>query len=159
MVRVRRGARAFLGAATVSALLVLAAGPAHADGADVTTTPLVGVTATVPFVNPCTGDSGTVTVTFNGVFHQVIRPTGTFMAVNNIAGEFTFVPDDPTLQTSTGQFASVAPVAGGANDVFGSVFNVEGRTSDGTKVSLHVVFHHTDNALGVTVVDFTTGCD
>lgn len=155
----KRGARGLLAAAIASVALMLAAGAAHADGAESTTTPLVGVTDTIDFVDPCTGATATVTITFNGVFHHVSRPTGTFMQVNNTAGTFALVPDDPTVPTSTGHFASVAPTAGGANGALGSVLHAEGTASDGTKVSLHFLFHHTDNGIGVTVVEFTKGCD
>lgn len=159
MNRISTGLRWMLGAATASALLVGAAGSADAQGADVTTTPLVGVTDTIVFVDPCTGETGMVTITFNGVFHQVVRPTGTFMAVNNVAGDFVFVPDNPASQVITGHFASVAPIAGGSNDVNGSVLHAEGLASDGTKFSFHFMTHHTENGLGVTVVDFAKGCD
>jgi hypothetical protein len=159
MTRIRTGFRVLLGAATASALLVVAAGSADAQGADVTATPLVGATDTIVFVNPCTGETGTSTITFTGVFHQVVRPTGTFMAVNNVAGDFVFVPDNPASQVITGHFASVAPGAGGSDDVLGTVLHAEGLASDGTKVSLHFITHHTENGLGLTVVDFAKGCD
>jgi hypothetical protein len=100
-----------------------------------------------------------VSIAFNGVFHQVVRPTGTFMAVTNVAGDFAVVPDDPASQITTGHFASVAPIAGGANDVNGTVLHAEGLASEGTKFSLHFMTHHTDNSLGVTIVDFAKGCD
>ena len=76
------------------------------------------------------------------------------MEVHINTGEFTFVPDGSTVVTATGHFAAVEVGAGGKNGVEGCLANAVGYTTDGIKVSSHVMFHVTDNGLGVTVVDF-----
>jgi hypothetical protein len=56
-------------------LLVFTAAPASAAASSTTET-VHGVTESFPTVNPCTGDPGIVTVTYNGVFHTSIDATG-----------------------------------------------------------------------------------
>jgi hypothetical protein len=158
-VRVRRVIVGVLATAIASALLIVVAGSAHADGADVDTV-VFSATATVPFEDPCTGVvTGTVTITFKEVQHQVARPTGTSMTRINLHGDFVFVPNDPALQTVTGHFSRVLErQTGGENAVDGTVLNAVGRAADGTTIRTHVITHHTENGLGITVVDFQKGC-
>ena len=69
-------------------------------------------------------------------------------------------PTTPALQTVTGHFTRVLErETGGENDVHGTVLNATGRAANGTKITTHVMTHHTENGLGVTVVDFEKGCD
>jgi hypothetical protein len=56
--------RLFISLLAVAALLTTTAGAASAGGGAATTTNvLIGDTATIPFTNPCTGESGTADVT------------------------------------------------------------------------------------------------
>ena len=150
--RRRLGPMLAAGAITGS-LLALAPGPAHAEGADVTTDRFQA-TDTVDFVDPCTGLSQTLTIAFMGTFHQVVRPTGTFMEVNNINGYATAVPGGSATRGDAVHFTSVQVGAAGTNVAFTDVLNAEGRAPDGTKVSVHALLHLTTNALDVTVVEF-----
>jgi hypothetical protein len=60
--------------------------------------------ATIPFTNPCTGETRTATITFTTVFEQTDRPVDTFSMVSNVTGDFVLVLDSgPTI---TGQFAN-----------------------------------------------------
>src|SRR5258708_35166131 len=60
-------------------------------------------TESFPILNPCSGAPGTVTVTFNGVFHVTMdTTTGTGHLTETMAGNFVFVPDDPTQPPHTG---------------------------------------------------------
>ena len=157
-VRIRRVIGGVLATAIAGALLMLAPGSTHADSADVNTE-VFSATATIPFVNPCTGVvTGIVTITFKEVQHQVERPTGTSMNLMNLHGDFVIVPNDPALQPVTGHFTRVERHTGGGNAVDGTVLNSVGRASDGTKIRTHVTIHHTENGLGITVVDFQKGC-
>jgi hypothetical protein len=160
MARTVRAMHWLLAAVIAGALLMVAPGSAHADGADVDHE-VFTATATIPFQDACTGVViGTVTIDFKEVQHEVVRPTGTLMTRINLHGDFTLVPDDPALQTVTGHFTSVLErTTGGNNLVDGTVLNAVGRTADGTKIRTHVITHHTENGLGVTVVDFVKGCD
>lgn len=76
-------------------------------------------------------------------------------------GERTICGRTKGIITGAGRntFASVAATAGGAKAVEGPVLHPEGKMSDGMKFSVHFSTHHTDNGLGVTIIDVTKGCD
>jgi hypothetical protein len=46
--------------------------------------------------------AGTITQTFNGVFHITINVAGDSWDTSTMAGPFTLVPDDPSIPTYTG---------------------------------------------------------
>ncbi len=99
------------------------------------------VTATVPF-----GD-GMVTVTFNSVFHVTAFADGSVHVNGNQTGTFFFVPNDPTLLTSTGHYSEPFSFTVTANTYTETdVFNVHGQTTDGSPVCIRTRFH-------ITVVD------
>jgi hypothetical protein len=137
-------------------LLLLVAAPASA--AAITTTQTVkDFTESFSEVNPCTGDPGTVTVTYNGVFHTTIDPTGGFHVTGTIAGTFEFVPDDATQPTYTGRVTNWFGGNIGANgEGFWSTFSVTGFGSDGSVIHFNgnMQFHLSN---GVVHVDFTLG--
>jgi hypothetical protein len=151
----RRIGRILAAAVITGSLLALAPASAHADGADVTHD-VFEATDSVPFVNACTGVTGTAHISFKGVSHLTVRANEPPNAVSftNLTGDFTFVPDDPTLGTATGHFTSIDVGAGGVNAALNTVLNIQGTTTDGTRVHGHVMFHLTENGLGVIVVDF-----
>jgi hypothetical protein len=146
---VRRLILAFLVAA---ALLVATAGAANAAGAGTTTDTFIGGTNSLVFINPCTGESGTVEITFNGVFHETDRPNGTFSIVSNIAGTFVLALDSGDV--ITGHFASVSVFGGGENDTVVATLNATGVASDGSPFTLHFLAIAVENGFDVTVVDF-----
>src|SRR5262249_40920493 len=75
--------------------------------AETFTQTLHDVTQTLPDVNPCTGDLGTITLTFNSVYHVTVdTDTGTGHETETTTGDFVFVPNDPALPTLTGHFTS-----------------------------------------------------
>jgi hypothetical protein len=57
----------------------------------------------MPDVNPCTGEPGTTTQTFNDVFHGTINKTGSWFT-GTTTGKIQFVPDNPASPTYTGHF-------------------------------------------------------
>ena len=118
----------------------------------------VDETLVLDFTDPCTGAEGTATVTLAGLFHLVVRPTGTFILNNNAAGTFLLEPDDPSAPDVTGRFATVDIDAGGANDVETNVLVVNGTASDGTPFEIRFLFHFTENAISVVILSFTKGC-
>ena len=161
MARIGRAVRWLLAAAIAAALLLVAPGLAHADGAEVDHE-VFTATATIPFEDPCTGEvTGTVTFNFKEVQHDVVQPTGTSTTRTSLHGDFVFVPNDPALQPVTGHFTRVVERirTGEESLVEGTVINTVGRTTDGDKIRTHVITHRTDNGLGITVVDFIKGCD
>src|SRR5688572_26721516 len=99
--------RRMLATGLAAGLLLAMAAPALAGGPAQTFTETVkDVTETFPEVNPCTGDEGTVTITYNGVFHVTELASGEFHLTGTLTGTFVFVPDDPELPTFSGRFTS-----------------------------------------------------
>jgi hypothetical protein len=131
-------------------LLLAAAGAAHADPATVTTQ-VVRETNTIPFINPCTGETGTATITYTAVFHQTDRPVDTFSLVNTFSGDFVLVLDSSA--TITGHFVQTYVIGGGENLTLNSVLTAQGTTSDGSHFSLHFLVAKAENGYGVLVVD------
>ena len=141
------------GVLTIPALLLLAAaGTALADGATVTQQ-VVKATSTIPFTDPCTGQTGTATIDYTAVFEQTDRPTGTVSLLSNVAGDFVLVLDSG--QTITGHFVSTFVLGGGQNTTIGSILTAHGRASDGSLFSLHYQVIQAENGLGILVVDLT----
>jgi hypothetical protein len=105
--------------------------------------------------NPCTGDLGTLTLTYNDAFHGTVLANGTSWFTGTITGSLVWVPDDSSKPTYTGHFAQwFGDENNLKNDVEPSTFNVTAIGSDGS----HLVFHENDqaatNANGVVTVSF-----
>ena len=104
-----------------------------------------------PGANPCTGASGTVTLTFNGVAHVTLNTaTGTGHITETQAGDFVIVPDDSTQPTFTGHFAEWD----GANFniqnfAATATLNGHGTGSDGSTITFHMLEHFSVSATGV----------
>jgi hypothetical protein len=141
---------------TLGALLTLGIPAALADGngAQTYTQTDHNVTDTHPDVNPCTGDTGTLTETYNDIFHITINKTGSW-ATGTVEGKFTFVPDNPAAVTYTGHFATwFGDENNLQNDVEHSTFNIHATGSDGSRLSFHENAQVTLNANGVVTVSF-----
>jgi hypothetical protein len=152
--------RRFLATEIAGSLLALAPASAHAEGA-VVEHDVFDATASMPFVDGCTGTAGTVHLSFRGVSHLTVRANQppNVVSFTNVRGDFTFVPDDPALPTATGHFTSIDMGAGGVNAALTGILNTHGTTSDGTKIGAHARFHLTENGVGVIVVEFEKlGC-
>jgi hypothetical protein len=105
--------------------------------------------------NPCTGDLGTLTLTYNDVFHGTGLPNGTSWFTGTLTGTLSFVPDDSTKPSYTGHFANwFGDENNLKNGVEHSTMNVNATGSDGS----HLVFHENDqaatNANGLITVSF-----
>jgi hypothetical protein len=135
-------------------LLVFTAAPASAAASSTTET-VHGVTESFPEVNPCTGDPGIVTVTYNGVFHTSIDATGGTHLTGTLTGTFEFAPTDATQPSFTGRFTNWFGGNIGANGQgFWSTFSLTGRGSDGSVIHFNGVmqFHFSN---GEVHVEFT----
>lgn len=141
--------------AAIGLLLPLAA-PAMA-AASATTETVKGVTETFATVNPCTGDPGLVTVTYNGVFHTSVDATGGTHVTGTLTGTFAFVPTDGSQPSYTGRFTNWFGGNIGANgEGFWSTFSLTGYGSDGSVIHFNgVTQFHLSN--GEVHVDFTLG--
>lgn len=149
-IRANRLSRAAALLVTAMVLLLAAAGAARADEATVTTQ-VVKDTATIPFTNPCTGETGTTTITYTEVLHETDRPVDTFSLVSNVSGDFVLVLDSGA--TITGHFVDTFVIGGGENLTLSSVLTAQGTASDGSHFSLHFQVIKAENGLGVLVVD------
>jgi len=126
--------------ACLAGLVVALSAPAAAAQAIAFTETVQGFTETFSDVNPCTGDPGQLTVTYNGVFHVTEDPNGGFHVTGTQTGTFSFVPDDGGLPSYTGRFT----VWFGGNitsngEGFWVTFRVKGSGSDGSELLFNAV--------------------
>ena len=134
----------------VVGLLLFPASSAFADGAVTFTQPFHNVTESFAETNPCTGDPGTVTITYNGVVHITTLPNGTSHFTITQTGDEVFVPDDPDLPTITGHFTSWDGFNSNNQNAAGTfTFTVHGTGSDGSTLKFHVTEHFSVSASGV----------
>jgi hypothetical protein len=152
----RRLAQFGVVAGALGSLLTLGvpAASAGGNGAQTFTQNDHNVTDSMPTANPCTGDTGTLTETFNDVFHGTINKTGSWFT-GTIEGKFTFVPDDPAKVTYAGHFATwFGDENNLRNDVEHSTFNIHAAGSDGSTLAFHENAQAAMNANGVITVSF-----
>lgn|SRR6266550_9325614 len=159
-----RRSGALSAAVAVGALCVLAlAGPASAAGAGAVSftqhlsNVVVDQEATA---NPCTGASGTLTLTAdNGVAHITIltsgQGAGTFWATFTATGPASFVPDDPSQPSYSGKFTIWDGENGNLNNqvaTFTGTFHLTG--TDGSILRLHETAHMNVSASGIGGISF-----
>ncbi len=152
----RRLAQFGVVAGTLGSMLALGvpAASAGGNGAQTFTQNDHNVTDSVPSANPCTGDTGTLTETYNDIFHGTINKTGSWFT-GTVEGKFTFVPDNPAKVTYTGHFATwFGDENNLRNDVEHSTFNVHATGSDGSRLAFHENAQAAMNANGVITVSF-----
>ena len=132
--------------------------PAAADGAGTISfnQTFHDATASFPSPNPCTGVSGTVSLTYNGVFHVTTLTSGigagTFWATGTQTGAFAFTPDDPAQPSYAGHFTTWFGEADNKqNGVDHSTFTVHLTGSDGSTIKFHDTAHLSTSASGLTV--------
>ncbi|MGZ3600895.1 MAG: hypothetical protein ACXWQR_24050 [Ktedonobacterales bacterium] len=157
--------RATLSAAVASiaivAMLLVTFGSASAAsaagaGAVSETQTVKNVTDSFATPNPCTGVPGTVTETYNGVFHVTTltsgRGAGTFWATGTLTGDFVFTPDDAVTQPSySGHFTTwFGDNNNLQNGTETDTLSIHGRGSDGSTLQFHEVTHMSVSASGIT---------
>lgn len=129
----------------LAALLVLPAAPAFAQAKTFTTTS--AGTHTDPASNPCTGDPGTFTITYTGVFHITQNAAGGTRTTGTLTGTFTFDTTDPARPDYTGRFTETFGDNSTSNTQLAtSTFTVRGTGTDGSTVRFHTVAHTTAQA-------------
>jgi hypothetical protein len=142
--------------ATAAALCILGTSAAFAGGNGAVTFTqhdrnVVDVSADS---NPCTGDTGTLTMTYNDIFHGTINKTGSCFT-GTLEGTIEFVPDNPAAVTYSGHFAAwFGDENNLRNDVEHSTFNAHLTGTDGTTVGVHDNAQAAMNANGVITVSF-----
>jgi len=126
-------------------LMVLAT-PAYA--ASNVTFHLHKTTQTFPTTNPCTGVNGTLTITFNAVFHGTNDSSGGMHFTSTSTGVFTLAQVDGV--TYTGHFRSWfgGNFNSGGTFVASGTFSAEGKGTDGSTVKFNSNMHITVNPDG-----------
>lgn len=151
-----RRALAFL---VVVGVLLFPVSSAFAEGAVTITESFHNVTESFPDVNSCTGDFGTVTITYNGVVHVTLLPDGTSHFTVTRTGDFAFVPDDPSLPTGAGRFTIWAGFNSNNQNAAGThTFAVHVTGSDGSKQTFHLTEHLSVSASGIVNTFSTPSC-
>src|SRR5262249_13165251 len=106
---------------------------------------------------PCSGATGTSTMTFNGVLHGTSLANGTSWATGTMTGTFQFVPDDPSQPTYTGHFTEWF---GDQNNLHNGVeaftFSVRVTGSDGSTLMSHETGHGSVSASGIELTSDKT---
>ena len=142
--------------AATAALCTLGTSAAFAAGNGATTFTQNdhAVTEVMPDFNPCTGETGTTTQTFNDVFHGTINKTGSWFT-GTMTGSARFVPDDPASPTYTGHFQFwFGDENNLRNDVEHDTSNFRVTGSDGSIIAGHENAQAAMNANGVITVSF-----
>jgi len=118
-----------------------------------------GQPQSMPGANPCTGDSGTLTMGFtHQVFHINVNGAGDLWITGTQNGPFSFTPDDPTAASGTGSSASwFGGSANNRNSVMSDTFNVHVHLTCGQEVTLHAVDHVTITGTGTITSNFSMG--
>jgi hypothetical protein len=156
----RRWKRAILSAAAaavvVVAVLLVGIATTSAAGAVSYTQTFHNATDVQSLLIPCTNEPGTVTLTYNGIFHATEltsgQGAGTFWATGTMTGDFVIEPNDATQPSYTGHFATWF---GDNNNLHNgtetSILSVHGTGSDGSTLRFHDVAHLSVSASGMTV--------
>jgi hypothetical protein len=141
--------------AIVAATTIIFGAPAAlaaAAGAQSFTQNWHNVTETSTDMNPCTGAPGTLTLTYNAVFHITTLDNGTYWATFTQTGTFSFVPFDSSQPSYTGHFTVWdGDNWNNQNTTETATFTVIGTGSDGSKLTFHETEHVSTSATGATL--------
>jgi hypothetical protein len=152
----KRGpALAIVTAASLALLLTSSALAAGAGAVSVTET-FHNATTSFPAVNFCSGETGTVELTYNGVAHATFltggNVAGTGHATFTATGDFVFTPDDPAGVTITGHVTTWdGENSNLQNYAATATFIGHGTGSDGSTLTYHDVAHFSVSASGITI--------
>jgi hypothetical protein len=134
----------------LAALLALPAAPAFAQARTFTTTSTG--THTDPASNPCTGDLGTFTITYTGVFHITQNAAGGTRTNGTLTGTFVFDTTNPAGADYTGRFTETFGDNSNSNSQLAtSTFRIRGTGTDGSTVQFHTAAH-----LTAETIDFSS---
>ncbi|MGH3037042.1 MAG: hypothetical protein ACRDMU_07650 [Gaiellaceae bacterium] len=142
--------RRIMGWSSALGVLVALSLPAGAlASADVETIHFAG-SFTQAAENPCTGAQGTASVTFKGVSHTNVTPTGSVHHTATVTGETVFTPNDSSKPSYTGRFTAWDAQNGalGATITSTATFHNTLFGSDGSRIRARGVFHVTQLADG-----------
>ena len=112
-----------------------------------------------PGVDPCTGNTGTLTLSVtHQVFHLNVNGAGDFWITGTVNGTVTFVPDDTSAPSGSGSWTTwFGGASNNRNGVLSSTFNLQVHFPNGETASLHEVFHVTMSGTGTITSSFDKG--
>jgi hypothetical protein len=144
--------------ALIATLLVGSTALAGGNGAQTYTETEHGVTQTeVDNSGEVCGLTGTVTYTYNAVFHITQLANGTYHVTGTTEATFTFVAD--TGVTYTGHFAQWFGENSNQQNAEGTfTFTVIGRGSDGSTLRFHETAHFSVSASGADLTFDKISC-
>jgi hypothetical protein len=129
-----------------------AAGALAANGAITETITEQNVTETFVDVVPCGADEAAlydITITYNGIEHSTIGPKSIHFTFTQ-TGTFVAVPQDASLPTYTGHFATWGGFNENAKNASGTfTFSLHGTADDGSTIAFNGVEHFNVSASGV----------
>jgi hypothetical protein len=103
--------------------------------------------------------AGTVTHTFNGVFHITINKAGDFWVTGTMTGPVVLVPDDPSIPTYTGHATAwFGESDNNQNDVMHFTTNVHTTAPNAPAFNFHEVGHISTSASGNSLVFDKASC-
>ena len=109
------------------------------------------VTDSNPDRNPCSGATGTVSMTYSGVFHSTVLPNGTSWFTGTLHGTFSFVPDDSTQPSYAGKFTTwFGDENNLRNEVEHETFRGKLLGTDGSTLMVHETAHMGTSASGMS---------
>lgn len=102
--------------------------------------------------NPCTGAFGTLTLTYNGVFHiTYFTNSDEYWATGTETGTFSFAPEDTSQPNYVGRFTAwFGDNSNRQNGTSTSTLSLKGTGSDGSTLTFHEVQHMSVSATGIT---------
>jgi hypothetical protein len=93
--------------------------------------------------------SGTITQTFNGVFHIIINKAGDEWDTSTMTGPFVLVPDDPSIPTYTGHATAwFGDSINNQNMVSHFTINAHATAPNAPAIDFHETFHFSTSASG-----------
>ena len=117
----------------------------------------------MPTQNPCTGDSGILTLyTTHQIFHVNVDGAGDLWLTGTQDGTATFVPDSPLAASAAGAWASwFGGSINARNLVLSDTFNITLHSSSGQTITFHepshIVFSGSNPIVPVTTFDKPMG--
>jgi len=91
--------------------------------------------------------SGTITQTFNGVFHIIINKAGDGWDTSTMTGPFVLVPDDPSIPTYTGHATAwFGDSVNNQNFVTHFTINAHATAPNAPPFDFHETFHFSVSA-------------
>ncbi len=111
-----------------------------------------------PITNPCTGQVGTVELSFTDIYHLTDLGGEILFLTDVNTGLLTYTPDRATSPTASGHFAATYTLEStppAQQYSLTNPFTVVAQAADGSKVVYHTLFHITRTPAGDVTTSFS----